>query len=92
MNSVSLLTAITSHYENPMTCESEGPKSCVNLSVEFVFDAHSSANSSFYPLILRVSGIKNGRPFGGNYRMDFDKSSLTYPAPKGMPDEVKPFN
>ena len=46
--------------------------------------------SLFYPIILRVSGIKNGRPFRGNYRLVFDKNSLTYLAPKNLPDEIKP--
>ena len=49
------------------------------------------AVASFYPIILRVSGIREGRPFRGNYRLVFDKNSLTYLAPNNMPDEIKPY-
>jgi hypothetical protein len=88
-NSVKSLTAITSYYsdEGRSGC---GPEAhCTALSVKYAFETHSSA-SSFYPIILQVSGIKNGRPFRGNYRLVFDKSSLTYLTPKNMPDEIKP--
>ena len=87
-DSVTLLTKITTHYANPMTCESEGQKFCIDLSVDFVFDARTSG-SSFYPLVLRVSGIRNGKLFSGNYRVAFDGNSLTYPLPSKMPDEIK---
>ena len=67
-----------------------GPEAhCSTLSVTYAFETHSSA-SSFYPIVLRVSGIKNGRPFRGNYRLVFDKNSLKYLTPKNMPDEIKP--
>jgi hypothetical protein len=87
-NSVKLLTAITTYLsdEGRNGC---GPEAhCTVLSAKYVFDTHSSA--TFYPLILQVSGIQKGRPFRGNYRLVFDKSSLTYLAPNNMPDEIKP--
>jgi hypothetical protein len=52
----------------------------------------NQTTSSFYPIILRVSGVKHGRPFFGTYRLVFDKKSLTYLTPKNMPDEIKPFD
>jgi hypothetical protein len=87
-NSVKSLTAVGSCYsdEGRSGC---GPEAhCTALSVKYAFETHSSA-SSFYPIILRVSGVKHGRPFLGNYRLVFDKKSLTYLAPKNMPDEIK---
>jgi hypothetical protein len=89
-NSVKPLTTITSYYsdEGRSGC---GPEAhCTALSVKHALETHSSA-SSFYPIILRVSGIREGRPFRGNYRMVFDKNSLTYLAPNNMPDEIKPY-
>ena len=89
-NSVKSLTAVGSYYsdEGRSGC---GPEAhCTALSVKYAFETHSSA-SSFYPIILRVSGIREGRPFRGNYRLVFDKNSLTYLAPNNMPDEIKPY-
>jgi hypothetical protein len=84
-NSVKPLTAITSYYS---TC-GQSPENCTTLSVKYAFETHSSA-SSFYPIILRVSGIREGHPFRGNYRLVFDKNLLTYLTPNNMPDEIKP--
>jgi hypothetical protein len=88
-HSVKPLTTITSYYSNAgLSCGPPAPP-CTTLSVKYAFETHSSA-SSFYPIILRVSGIKDGRPFRGNYRLVFDKSLLAYLAPNNMPDEVMP--
>ena len=86
-HSVTLLTAVIRYFERGAAsgCGTE----CSKLSAKYAFETHSSA-SLFYPIILRVSGIKNGRPFRGNYRLVFDKNSLTYLAPKNLPDEIKP--
>jgi hypothetical protein len=89
-NSVKSLTAITSYYsdEGRSGC---GPEAhCTALSAKYTFDTQSSVGP-FYPIILRVSGIKEGRPFRGNYRLVFDKNSLTYLAPNNMPEEIKPY-
>jgi hypothetical protein len=90
--SVTLLTTVTSYFSSGEASgcgTEEGQEHCSTLSVKYAFETHSSA-SSFYPIILRVSGIKNGRPFRGNYRLVFDKNSLIYLTPKSMPDEIKP--
>ena len=89
--SVKPLTTITTFFLSGEAsgCGTEGQERCSTLSVTYAFDTHSSA-SSFYPIILQVSGIKNGRPFRGNYRLVFDKNSLIYLTPKSMPDEIKP--
>jgi hypothetical protein len=74
-NSLKPLTTITSYYsdEGMSGC---GPEAhCTALSIKYTFEAHSSA-SSFYPIVLRVSGIQKGRPFRGNYRLVFDEKSL----------------
>jgi hypothetical protein len=62
-NSVKSLTAVTSYYsdEGMSGC---GPEAhCTALSVKYAFETHSSA-SSFYPIILRVSGIRGDVRFG----------------------------
>ena len=86
-NSVKLLTAFVTYYSDERACPEE--VRCSTLSTKYTFDMRSSANS-FYPLALQVSGIEKGRPFRGNYRLVFDKTSLTYLTPKNMPDEIKP--
>jgi hypothetical protein len=79
-NSVKLLTIFVTHFSGD-----DGSA----LSAKYTFDTHSPTGT-FYPLLLRVSGIQKGRPFRGNYRLVFDEKSLKYPAPKNMPDEIKP--
>ena len=85
-NSVKFLTGFFTYYSDGGAC-SEVP--CSTLSAKYTFDTHSSA-SSFYPLTLQVSGIQNGRPFHGNYRLVFDEKSLKYLTPENMPDEIMP--
>jgi hypothetical protein len=85
-NSVKFLTGFVTHYSDEGACPEEG---CTTLSAKYTFDTHSSA-SSFYPLILQVSGIQKGRPFRGNYRLVFDEKSLKYLTPENMPEEIKP--
>jgi hypothetical protein len=90
--SVTLLTTVITYFESNEAsgCGTEGQERCSTLSVKYAFQTQSSA-SLFYPIILRASGISHGRRFRGNYRLVFDKSSLTYLAPKNMLDEIKPF-
>jgi hypothetical protein len=85
-NAVKGLTWITSYYSDRGEANYLREKE-TTLSVKYALDQHSSA-SSFYPIILQVSGLKNGRQFRGNYRLAFDKNSLTYLAPDNMPDEI----
>jgi hypothetical protein len=84
-HSVELLTTITSYWTNAQS----NPVPSTELSAKTVFETHSSA-SSFYPIMLTVSGIYRGSPFSASYRLVFDKDSLTYLAPNNMPDEIKP--
>jgi hypothetical protein len=72
---VKLLTTITSSCSDKTGAGAAGP--LTDISTNFVFDTHSSA-SSLYPILLRLSGLKAGHPFRGNYRLVFDKNSLTY--------------
>jgi hypothetical protein len=83
-NSVKFLTGFVTYYSYEGACP-EVP--CSDLSVKYTFDTHSSA-SSFYPIMLQVSGIEKGRPFRGNYRLVFDEKSLKYLTPENMPDEI----
>ena len=80
-NSVKLLTAFVTDYSGDNFDRT-------NLSVNYAFETHSSA-SSFYPIVLRVSGIREGRPFRSNYRLVFDDMSRKYLTPKNMPEEIE---
>jgi hypothetical protein len=89
-DTVSLLTTLVTHYDDSGSgaCGDERRR-CTELAVNYVFEP-SATQSDFYPIILRVSGIKGGRPFKGNYRLVFDKDSLKYVVPKGVPEEIAP--
>jgi hypothetical protein len=82
---VKLLTTITSYWTNAQS----NPVPPTEVTAKIAFETNSIA-SSFYPILLRVSGIYRGSPFRGSYRLVFDKNSLTYLAPNNMPDEIKP--
>jgi hypothetical protein len=84
-HSVKLLTTITSFWTNAQS----NPVPPTEVTAKIAFETHSS-EGSFYPIMLRVSGVYRGSPFRGSYRLVFDKDSLTYLAPNNMPDEVKP--
>ena len=88
-NSVEPLTTITSYYSNEGMSGCGPEAHCTALSVKYVFESQSSVGT-FYPIMLRVSGINKGRAFRGNYRLAFDKNLLTYLVPNNMPDEIKP--
>jgi hypothetical protein len=83
---VTSLASITSYYEDPVDCKSEGNQHCTNISVNLLFDAQSPS-TTFYPLVLRASGIKQGRPFRNTYRVQFDGRSLKYLSPPNTPDD-----
>ena len=74
-NTVKLLTTITSSCSDKSGAGAVG--ALTDISTNFLFDTHSSA-SSFFPILLRLSGLKAGHPFRDNYRLVFDKNSLTY--------------
>ena len=86
--SVKLLTTITSYSANKTGAGAVGP--LTEISAKFMFETNSFT-SLFFPILLRFSGVKNGRPFHSNYRLVFDKKLLTYLAPNNMPDEIKPY-
>jgi hypothetical protein len=82
-NSVKILTTVITNFESgdASGCGTEeGQERCSKLSAKYALETQSSA-SSFYPIILRVSGVKHGRPFFGTYRLVFDKKSLTKLSP-----------
>jgi hypothetical protein len=85
-NSVKFLTGFVTYYSDEGACPEVG---CSTLSAKYTFDTHSSA-SSFYPIMLQVSGVEKGRSFHGNYRLVFDDKSLKYVRPENVPDEIMP--
>jgi len=89
-NSVEPLTTITSYYSNEGMSGCGPEAHCTALSVKYAFETHSPA-SSFYPIVLRVSGIRGGRPFRGTYSLVFDTDSLRYSAPKSVPEEINSY-
>ena len=88
-NSVKSLTAITSYYsdEGRSGC---GPK---RIAPPFRLNIRSTRNHQLGPFIPSYCEFRalRGRPFRGNYRLVFDKNSLTYLAPNNMPEEIKPY-
>jgi hypothetical protein len=85
-NSVKFLTGFVTYYSYELACP-DVP--CSTLSAKYTFDPHSSA-SSFYPIMLQVSGIEKARPLRGDYRLVFDDKSLKYVRPENVPDEIMP--
>jgi hypothetical protein len=83
------LGSITTHFDNNAGgCDGR----CTDISGDVVIDAKSSATAdTFYPLVLRVAGVRQGRrPFKGTYRFLFDRQSFKYTTPPNMPDDIKP--
>ena len=83
---VSLGSVTTRSRENDKGDEScdltDGPR-CTDISGDLVIDANSPAGT-FYPLVLRASGIRQGQPFESTDRFVFDERALKYMAPQNM--------
>jgi hypothetical protein len=79
------LGSITTHFDNNAGgCEG----SCTDISGDVVIDAKSS--SIFYPLVLRVSGVRQKHMFKGTYGFVFDRHEFKYTVPPDVPEEIKP--
>jgi len=83
------LGSVITDFDNSGDCGERGLPHCTNISGDLVIDANSRADT-FYPLILRASGIRKGRAFKGTYRFVFDRHALQYTAPRNMPEELSP--
>lgn len=82
--------SIPSHYDNSGTCEggkvagTETP--CTNYSGELLFDS-AGAVDRFYPLILTVTGTREGTTLNQAFTTTFDAGKLTYKPFQGLPKE-----
>ena len=85
---VSLDSVTTRNATADDGCSERGDRRCTDISGDLVIDANSQGGT-FYPLVLRASGVRQGRPFRGTYRFAFDEHAIKYVAPKNLPDELK---
>lgn len=82
------LGSLVTHYDNSTNCGesiSPGGPRCTDISGDLAIDANSRAGT-FYPLVLRASGVRQGRLFEDTYRFVFDERALKYTVPQNMPD------
>ncbi len=78
-DTVTSIGLICSRYaENEAACVGER---CSDYSIGVLIDA-TARSGRFYPLILRTSGVRQGRPFNKMHRIHFDESAFQYVAPR----------
>lgn len=78
------------HYDNSGNCEngkvigSETP--CTDYSAELLFDSADKA-ARFYPVIMKVTGTREGVTLDKAFTTSFDPGKLTYKPIAGLPEE-----
>lgn len=81
---------IPDHYDNSGNCEngkvigSDTP--CTDYSAELIFDSADKA-SRFFPVIVKVTGSREGVPIDKAFTTRFDPGSFTYSKIEGLPEE-----
>jgi hypothetical protein len=81
---------LPSHYDNSGNCEegkvigSDTP--CTDYSGELLFDSAASA-SRFYPIILKVTGSREGVVIDRAFTTEFDPGTFSYRKIEGLPEE-----
>lgn len=82
--------SIPSHYDNSGNCEggkvmgSETP--CTDYSGELIFDS-ADTSGRFFPVILKVTGTREGTTLNQAATTKFDAGKLTYQPLQGLPEE-----
>jgi hypothetical protein len=71
----------------------EGGKSsdgvpCPDYSFEMAFDT-TERTTAFYSIILKGSGLREGKRFNPIFRIPFNRKSLSYTLPGGLPAELQ---
>lgn len=84
------LDDIPNHYDNQGNCENgkiigDG-KPCTDYSAELSFDA-SDKSSRFYPVVMKVTGSREGTTLDQTFTTRFDEQSFTYKPIEGLPEE-----
>lgn len=81
---------IPNHYDNQGNCDNgktiDDGKPCTDYSAELSFDA-SDNGSRFYPVIMKVTGSREGVTLDQTFKTTFDEQSFTYKPIKGLPEE-----
>jgi len=81
---------IPNHYDNQGNCENgktiDSGMPCTDYSAELSFDT-SDKSSRFYPVIMKVTGAREGVTLDQTFTAKFDDQSFTYRKIEGLPEE-----
>jgi hypothetical protein len=78
------------HYDNGGNCENNvvigSTTPCTDYSADVLFDP-ADAGARFFPLVMKVTGSREGTTLDSTFRTSFDPSSLKYKPIVGLPEE-----
>jgi hypothetical protein len=81
---------LPAHYDNSGNCEDDkvigSGEPCSDYSSTVMFDS-AQRNDRFYPVILKVTGSREGVAIDRTYSAKFDPNKLTYSKIEGLPKE-----
>lgn len=81
---------IPNHYDNQGNCENgrtiDGGKPCTDYSAELSFDT-SDQSARFYPVIMKITGAREGVTLDQTFTTTFDDHTFTYKSIEGLPEE-----
>ena len=81
---------IPNHYDNQGNCENgktiNDGKPCTDYSAALTFDT-SGKSSRFYPVIMKITGTREGMTLDQTFTTIFDDQSFAYKPIKGLPEE-----
>lgn len=81
---------IPDHYDNSGNCEDGkvigSEVACTDYSSELIFDSADSS-ARFYPIIVKVTGTREGVTIDQAFTTKFDPGKFAYPKIEGMPEE-----
>ncbi|MFT3988979.1 hypothetical protein [Aestuariivirga sp.] len=90
-DTVTKIGVIPLHFDERGNCDESGKniqtgKTCSDYSFELLFDAQE-LRERFYPIILKLSGSREGIPLDRTFQTTFDMSKFRYADIAGLPDE-----
>lgn len=81
---------IPDHYDNSGNCENGkvigSDVACTDYSSELIFDS-ADRSARFYPIIVKVTGTREGVTIDQAFTTRFDAGKFAYPRIEGMPEE-----
>lgn len=81
---------IPDHYDNSGNCEDGkvigSEVACTDYSSELIFDS-ADRSARFYPIIVKVTGTREGVIIDQAFTTKFDPGKFAYPKIEGMPEE-----